>query len=163
MLELLAQYSESSQFFNLFNYITFRTGGAMFTGMIIAFAIGALSMIGLPPGESAFHPLIVARDTAPLNVVNDIVVTPQAALRDLPAPDYICIPDLAIYPGDIGTNGGLRTNAKAQVVDDLANRKVLAERFELSQSVYRRDPWAEHAQRPADWAPMMDLTREAAE
>jgi phospho-N-acetylmuramoyl-pentapeptide-transferase len=41
MLELLAQYSESSQFFNLFNYITFRTGGAMFTGMIIAFAIGA--------------------------------------------------------------------------------------------------------------------------
>ncbi len=32
MLELLAQYSDSSQFFNLFNYITFRTGGAMFTG-----------------------------------------------------------------------------------------------------------------------------------
>ena len=58
-------------------------------------------LIGLPPGASAFHPLIVARDTAPLNVVNDIVVTPQVALRDLPAPDYICIPDLAIYPGDI--------------------------------------------------------------
>ena len=35
-------------------------------------------MIGLPPGESAFHPLIVARDTAPLNVVNDIVVTPRS-------------------------------------------------------------------------------------
>ncbi|SEM92395.1 assimilatory nitrite reductase (NAD(P)H) large subunit precursor [Gemmobacter aquatilis] len=52
---------------------------------------------------------------------------------------------------------------KAQVVEDLANRKALAERFEISQSVYRRDPWAEHAQRPADWAPMMDLTREAAE
>ena len=62
-------------------------------------------MIGLPPGESAFHPLIVARDTAPLNVVNDIVVTPQVALRDLPAPDYICIPDLAIYPGDIALHG----------------------------------------------------------
>jgi phospho-N-acetylmuramoyl-pentapeptide-transferase len=41
MLELLAQYDERSQFFNLFNYITFRTGGAMFTAMIIAFAIGA--------------------------------------------------------------------------------------------------------------------------
>ncbi len=41
MLELLAEYSERSQFFNLFNYITFRTGGAMFTGMILAFAIGA--------------------------------------------------------------------------------------------------------------------------
>jgi phospho-N-acetylmuramoyl-pentapeptide-transferase len=40
MLELLGQFVERSQFFNLFNYITFRTGGAMFTGMIIAFAIG---------------------------------------------------------------------------------------------------------------------------
>ena len=41
MLELLAQYVERSQFFNLFNYITFRTGGAMFTAMVIAFAMGA--------------------------------------------------------------------------------------------------------------------------
>ncbi len=41
MLEFLGQYVERSQFFNLFNYITFRTGGAMFTAMIIAFAIGA--------------------------------------------------------------------------------------------------------------------------
>jgi len=41
MLELLGQFEEHSQFFNLFNYITFRTGGAMFTAMIIAFAIGA--------------------------------------------------------------------------------------------------------------------------
>ncbi len=41
MLELLAQYSDSSQFFNLFNYITFRTGGAMVTAMVFAFAFGA--------------------------------------------------------------------------------------------------------------------------
>ena len=41
MLELLTQYSDSSQFFNLFNYITFRTGGAIVTAMILAFAIGA--------------------------------------------------------------------------------------------------------------------------
>ncbi len=41
MLELLGQYEDRSQFFNLFNYITFRTGGALFTAMIIAFAIGA--------------------------------------------------------------------------------------------------------------------------
>ncbi len=41
MLELLGQFEEQSQFFNLFNYITFRTGGAMFTAMIIAFVIGA--------------------------------------------------------------------------------------------------------------------------
>ena len=41
MLQLLGQYTAQSQFFNLFNYITFRTGGAMFTAMIIAFVIGA--------------------------------------------------------------------------------------------------------------------------
>jgi phospho-N-acetylmuramoyl-pentapeptide-transferase len=41
MLELLGQFEDRSQFFNLFNYITFRTGGAMFTAMIIAFAMGA--------------------------------------------------------------------------------------------------------------------------
>jgi phospho-N-acetylmuramoyl-pentapeptide-transferase len=41
MLELLGQFEERSQFFNLFNYITFRTGGAMFTAMILAFAFGA--------------------------------------------------------------------------------------------------------------------------
>ena len=34
---------------------------------------------------------------------------------------------------------------KEQLVDDVANRRALAGRFELSQSVYRTDPWAEHA------------------
>lgn len=41
MLEWLGQFEERTQFFNLFNYITFRTGGAMFTAMIFAFAFGA--------------------------------------------------------------------------------------------------------------------------
>jgi phospho-N-acetylmuramoyl-pentapeptide-transferase len=41
MLELLAQYEERSQLFNLFNYITFRTGGAIVTALILAFALGA--------------------------------------------------------------------------------------------------------------------------
>ncbi|MBX3511577.1 MAG: phospho-N-acetylmuramoyl-pentapeptide-transferase [Hyphomonadaceae bacterium] len=41
MLELLSNYADRSQFFNLFNYITFRTGGAMFTAMIFAFVLGA--------------------------------------------------------------------------------------------------------------------------
>ncbi|AOZ67911.1 nitrite reductase large subunit [Rhodobacter xanthinilyticus] len=49
---------------------------------------------------------------------------------------------------------------KAQVVEDLANRRALAERFEISQSVYRTDPWAEHAKpsERAKWAPIADLT-----
>ncbi|RMC31323.1 nitrite reductase large subunit NirB [Paracoccus alkanivorans] len=54
---------------------------------------------------------------------------------------------------------------KQRVVDDLAGRQALVERFELSQSVYRKDPWAEHStdRERAKWAPMADLTLEAAE
>ena len=54
---------------------------------------------------------------------------------------------------------------REQVVGDAENRKALAERFELSQSVYRKDPWAENA-RPGKaerFAPIADLTMEAAE
>ena len=53
---------------------------------------------------------------------------------------------------------------KAQVVDDVENRAALVERFEISQSVYRTDPWAEHAREKADtYQPLADLTLEAAE
>ncbi len=54
---------------------------------------------------------------------------------------------------------------RAQVVDDLANRRALHDRFVISQSVYQADPWAEHA-RPAtraNWAALADLSLEAAE
>lgn len=52
---------------------------------------------------------------------------------------------------------------KEQVVDDLANRAALAARFELSQSIYRNDPWAEHAAKADTYQPLADLTLEAAE
>lgn len=54
---------------------------------------------------------------------------------------------------------------KEQVVDDLANRKALAERFELSQSIYRKDPWADLAepQKAERFGPIADFTLEAAE
>lgn len=48
-------------------------------------------------------------------------------------------------------------------IEDPANRRALYDRFMLSQSVYQVDPWAEHAERPADWAPVADLTLRAAE
>ncbi len=41
MLKLLGALEESSQFFNLFNYITFRTAGAIVTAIVVAFVIGA--------------------------------------------------------------------------------------------------------------------------
>jgi len=48
-------------------------------------------------------------------------------------------------------------------VDDPVTRRALYDRFMLSQSVYQTDPWAELAARPADWAPIADLTLRAAE
>ena len=55
---------------------------------------------------------------------------------------------------------------RARVVEDAQERAALCERFEISQSVYRRDPWAEQAKpeyRPRKWAALADLTLEAAE
>jgi nitrite reductase (NADH) large subunit len=51
---------------------------------------------------------------------------------------------------------------REQVADPVV-RRALYDRFMLSQSVYQADPWAEHAARPADWAPVADLTLRAAE
>ncbi|WP_111732642.1 nitrite reductase large subunit NirB [Roseovarius amoyensis] len=54
---------------------------------------------------------------------------------------------------------------QAQIVEDMDNRAALIERFDLSQTIYQRDPWADRAtpQAQADFAPLADLTREAAE
>ncbi|WP_204115858.1 nitrite reductase large subunit NirB [Shimia biformata] len=54
---------------------------------------------------------------------------------------------------------------KEQVVDDLENRAALVARFDLSQSVYRKDPWAELAapEEARQFQPLADLTLEAAE
>jgi nitrite reductase (NADH) large subunit len=48
-------------------------------------------------------------------------------------------------------------------IGDLDNRRALYDRFLLGQSVYQTDPWAEHAEEPRKWAPLADLTLEAAE
>jgi nitrite reductase (NADH) large subunit len=52
---------------------------------------------------------------------------------------------------------------KARVVDDLTERQRLIDAFALSQSVYQKDPWAELASQPDRFAPLADLTLEAAE
>jgi nitrite reductase (NADH) large subunit len=48
-------------------------------------------------------------------------------------------------------------------INDPASRRALYDRFMLSQSVYQADPWADHSTRPADWAPIADLTLRVAE
>jgi len=52
---------------------------------------------------------------------------------------------------------------KARVVEDTEERARLIAAFELSQSIYRRDPWAEHAKQAERFQPLADLTLEAAE
>ncbi|MBY5987046.1 nitrite reductase large subunit NirB [Roseovarius atlanticus] len=42
-------------------------------------------------------------------------------------------------------------------------RARLVAAFELSQSIYRKDPWADHAQQAERYQPLADLTLEAAE
>ena len=48
-------------------------------------------------------------------------------------------------------------------IADLDERARLIEAFELSQSIYRKDPWAEHARDVERYQPLADLTLEAAE
>ena len=52
---------------------------------------------------------------------------------------------------------------KGRVVDNLDERARLIAAFELSQSIYRKDPWADHAKRAEAYQPLADLTLEAAE
>ena len=51
-----------------------------------------------------------------------------------------------------------------RVVDDLAARADLVARFDLSQTIYRKDPWADHAAKKAEtYQPLANLMLEAAE
>ena len=53
---------------------------------------------------------------------------------------------------------------KERIVDDLDERDALLERFEVSQSIYRHDPWAKHAADKAEtYQPLANLSLEAAE
>ena len=50
---------------------------------------------------------------------------------------------------------------KEQIETD---RDALADRFDVSQSIYRKDPWAEHVAKQADtYQPLANLALEAAE
>jgi len=53
---------------------------------------------------------------------------------------------------------------KERMVEDLDSRRALIDRFEISQSVYQKDPWAEHvSDRAETYAPIANLMQEAAE
>jgi nitrite reductase (NADH) large subunit len=48
-------------------------------------------------------------------------------------------------------------------VADLDNRAALVTRFELSQTIYRKDPWAQHVEKAETYQPLANLELEAAE
>ncbi len=53
---------------------------------------------------------------------------------------------------------------RERISDDPDERAALVARFELSQSLYRKDPWAEHASQKAEsYKPLANLSLEAAE
>jgi len=53
---------------------------------------------------------------------------------------------------------------KERIVDDHDSRTALVARFDLSQSIYRKDPWADHIETQAErYQPVANLTLEAAE
>ena len=51
---------------------------------------------------------------------------------------------------------------RARIADPDERARLIAA-FELSQSIYRHDPWAEHARQAERYRPLADLTLEAAE
>jgi len=52
------------------------------------------------PGPEAMRPRIVAAKAGPLHVANDVLVTAEASLDDALDADIVCVPDLAVAPGE---------------------------------------------------------------
>lgn len=48
-------------------------------------------------------------------------------------------------------------------IADLEVRAALVARFDLSQTIYRKDPWAQHVEKSETYQPLANLTLEAAE
>ncbi|MGE0828976.1 MAG: phospho-N-acetylmuramoyl-pentapeptide-transferase [Hyphomonadaceae bacterium] len=57
MLKYLGALEDQSQLFNLFNYITFRTGGAIVTALIVSFLIGAPMIAWLKKVQGKGQPI----------------------------------------------------------------------------------------------------------
>jgi transcriptional regulator GlxA family with amidase domain len=52
------------------------------------------------PGESAMQPVVVARTGGPLEISNGVRVTPDCTLDECPAPNVVCVPEVAVPPGE---------------------------------------------------------------
>lgn len=50
------------------------------------------------PGDELIHPLLVARETGPIDVSNNVAVTPHATLEQCPAVEIVCVPEVNLPP-----------------------------------------------------------------
>ncbi len=52
------------------------------------------------PGPALFHSRVVARRAGPLQMANGVTVHAEAAFEDVPVPAVVCIPEVALPPGE---------------------------------------------------------------
>ncbi|ANQ86984.1 AraC family transcriptional regulator [Azoarcus olearius] len=52
------------------------------------------------PGAPLFAPVVVSREGRPLRAANGVTLTPDRALVDCPPPAAVCVPELAVVPGE---------------------------------------------------------------
>ena len=57
LYNLLASMGDEYLFFNLFRYITFRTGGAILTALILSFVIGPRMIVWLKSIQGSGQPI----------------------------------------------------------------------------------------------------------
>ena len=50
------------------------------------------------PGDGVLHPVVVSADGAAIAVVNGVQVVPEASFDDIPIPDIVCVPEVAVHP-----------------------------------------------------------------
>lgn len=52
------------------------------------------------PGPELIRPFLIARNMGPVEVGNNITITPHGSLADFPAPDIVCVPEVNLPPGE---------------------------------------------------------------
>jgi transcriptional regulator GlxA family with amidase domain len=52
------------------------------------------------PGPSLMQPIVVSRLAEPFAVANGVRVVPEATLADAPLPEVVCVPEVALPPGE---------------------------------------------------------------
>ena len=90
MLYLLGELSKESQIFNLFRYITFRTGGAVVTAMLVVFVLGPWLIDSLRFPADGVRVLFGERGESSVNAgaaTSKAITEAAVALRTGVAPD----------------------------------------------------------------------------